>query len=96
MGLARFVAQDPYDLAATERELEDLLSKARGVIDYAIGQNGDVVVVYDRHQFSDEVLEDALGRLGFRLQHIMDDPNADETQVRHALGHQTLDATSKG
>ena len=87
MGLAEFIAQDPYEPASTERKLRELISRARGVIECVIRPDGDVVVKYDRHQFNDEVLEEALGRLGFELKHITDEPDADEATVRKALGH---------
>jgi hypothetical protein len=44
IGLARFVAQDPYTPAATEQELEELIPKVRGVIDWAIHPNGEVTL----------------------------------------------------
>ncbi len=86
MGLAEFIAQDPYDPASTERKLRELIPRARGVIEYVIRPDGDVTVKYDRRQFNGEVLEEALGRLGFELKHIADEPEADEAKVRKALG----------
>jgi hypothetical protein len=86
MGLAEFIALDPYDPASTERKLKELIPRARGVVDYVIHPDGDVVVKYDPRQFSSDVLEDALGRLGFQLRHITDEPDADEAELRQALG----------
>lgn len=87
MGLVEFIAQDQYDPASTERKLQELIPRARGVLECVIRSDGDVVVKYDRRQFNAEVLEEALGRLGFQLKHITDEPDADETKVRKALGH---------
>ncbi len=87
MGLARFVAKDPYTPAATEKELEDLIPKIHGVIDWTIHANGDVTIEYDRERISDELIEEALIGIGFKLKHIYDDPNADEVKAHKALGH---------
>jgi len=87
MGLARFVAQNPFDPASTERKLRELIPRARGVMDWVIRPDGDVVLKYDSRQFNDEVMEEALTRLGFQLKHILDEPNAGEAEVREALGH---------
>ncbi len=85
MGFARFIAKDVEDPAATEKELQELISKARGVVDWAICPNGDVAIEYDRHQTSGEIIEEAFTRLGFQLEHIADEPNAGEVQVREAV-----------
>jgi hypothetical protein len=87
MGLARFVAKDPYAPAATEKELEDLIPKIHGVIDWTIHPNGDVTLEYDGSRISDELIEEALVGIGFKLKHICDDPDADEVEAHKALGH---------
>lgn len=87
MSLARFIARDPYTPGATEEELEDLIPKMHGVIDWTIHPDGDVTLEYDRSRISDEVIEEALKGLGFRLKHICDDPEADEVAAHRALGH---------
>lgn len=87
MSLARFIARDPYAPRATEEELEELIPKMHGVVDWTIHSNGDVTLEYDRTRISDETIEEALKGLGFRLRHICDEPEADEAEVHRALGH---------
>jgi hypothetical protein len=86
MSIARFTARDPYDSSATERELQNLVSRLAGVADYTIRPNGVVTIEYDRHRTSDEVIEDAFSRLGFETHHVMDELDANEVEVREALG----------
>ena len=87
MNLARFVARDPYTPAATEEELEDLLAKIHGVVDWTIQSNGEVTLEYDRSIISDDLVEEALAGMGFQLKHIFDEPGADEVEIHEALGH---------
>jgi copper chaperone CopZ len=87
MSLARFVAQDPYRPSATKKELEDLVSKVDGVIDWSVSADGEVTLEYDRKRISDELIEDALAGIGFRLKHIYDVPYASEAEARQALHH---------
>jgi hypothetical protein len=87
IGLARFIARDPYAPAASRQELDDLLSRMDGVIDWAIHRSGDVTLEYDRDRISDDLIEDALVGIGFKLKHIFDKPNATEAEVHEALGH---------
>jgi hypothetical protein len=87
MGLARFVARDPDAPAATEEELEGLISKMHGVIDWMIHPNGDVTVEYDRSLISYDLMEMALEGLGFKVKHVYDHPDVDPAEVREALGH---------
>ena len=85
MGLARFVATDPYTPAITEQELEEIITKIHGIIEWTIHPDGEVTIEYDRHIISDELVEEALRGVGFELKHIFDDPDADETEVEEAL-----------
>jgi hypothetical protein len=87
MSLARFVAKDPYRPRATKEELEDLLQRIDGVIDWTIHHQGDVTLEYDRKRISDELIEDALAGIGFELKHIYDEPYATLNDVHKALGH---------
>jgi hypothetical protein len=81
-----WVAKDPYTPLKTEEELEELLSKMHGVIDWNIHQDGAVTLEYDHHLISEEVIEDALpGGIGFKVQHILDEPDADEAEARKAI-----------
>jgi hypothetical protein len=59
MGLARFVAQDPYRPRATKEELEGLLDRVDGVLDWTIHDNGDVTLEYDSDRLYEGLLEDA-------------------------------------
>jgi hypothetical protein len=85
MGLAKFTAKDPYNPAATEEELDEIIPKIHGVIDWTVHEDGDVTLEYDRHLISDELIEDALVGMGFKLKHIFDEPDASEAEVRSAL-----------
>ena len=85
MSLARFIAIDPYQPAATRRELDDLFTKMDGPLDWHIHPNGDVSVEYDADRISDEIIEIALQGLGFKLEHIADFPHADEEKIEKAL-----------
>ena len=85
MGLAKFTATDTYTPAATEEELENIIPKIHGVIDWNVHEDGDVTLEYDRHLISDELIEDALVGMGFKLKHILDEPDASEAEVRRAL-----------
>jgi hypothetical protein len=85
MGLARFVARDPYKPAITEQELEEMIAKIHGIINWTIHPDGEVTIEYDRKIISDELVEEALSGVGFRLRHIFDEPDADEEEVETAL-----------
>lgn len=87
MNLARFVARDPYRPPATREELDELLLKMDGVIDWTIHGQGEVTLEYDRTRISDELIEDALAGIGFDLTHIFDIPDADQAEIDEALDH---------
>jgi hypothetical protein len=85
MGLARFVAQDPYRPRASKEELDDLLDRVDGVLNWTIHANGDVTLEYDSDRLDEGLLEDALAGIGFRLHHILDEPDAGEAASQNAL-----------
>jgi copper chaperone CopZ len=85
MGLAKFVARDPYTPAMAKQELEELITKIHGIIEWTIQPDGEVTIEYDKQIISDELVEEALDGVGFELKHIFDDPDADETEVKEAL-----------
>jgi len=85
MGLAKFTAVDPYNPSATEQELDELIPKIHGVTDWTVHENGDVALKYDKHLIGDDVIEEALAGMGFKLVHILDDPDASEVDVKRAL-----------
>ncbi|MFN2292433.1 MAG: hypothetical protein ACK2UC_14670 [Anaerolineae bacterium] len=87
MGLARFVAQDPYRPRATKEELDGLLDRIDGVLDWTIHDNGDVTVEYDSSRLYEGLIEDALSGSGFKLHHIIDEPDASEAEAEGALGY---------
>jgi hypothetical protein len=87
MGLARFVAKDPYRPNATKEELDGVLDRVDGALDWTIEDNGDVTLEYDTDRIDEGLLEDALAGIGFRLHHIVDEPVASEAEVESALGY---------
>jgi len=86
MGLARFVARDPYRPKATKEELDNLLDRVDGVLDWTIHGNGDVTLEYDSSRIDEGLIEDALAGIGFRLHHVLDEPEANEAETDDALG----------
>jgi hypothetical protein len=87
VGLAEFIAKDPYGPEAIEDELRNLVPKIHGVIDWTIHPNGDVVFEYTHNPVNDQVIEEALAGIGFEIKHIFDEPDASEAEVHEALGH---------
>jgi hypothetical protein len=87
MGLARFVAQDPYRPRATKEELNELLNRVDGALDWTIHDNGDVTLKYDSDRLYEGLLEDALAGIGFKLHHIVDEPDVVEAEAEDALGN---------
>ena len=87
MNLARFVARDPYRPQATQEELDGLLLKMDGVVDWTIHNEGEVTLEYDPKRISDEIIEDAFAGLGFELTHIFDKRYVSGDQIQDALGH---------
>jgi hypothetical protein len=85
MGIAKFVAIDPYAPSATEAELEDYLSRIHGVMDWTIHHNGEVTLEYDNNLINDRLIEDALAGIGFKLKHLADKPKASESEIEKAL-----------
>jgi len=85
LGLARFTAKHPYNPTATKEKLEEILRKIHGVTDCTIHEYGDVTLEYDRHFVSDELIEDALACMGFKIKHTLDDLDASEADVNRAL-----------
>jgi hypothetical protein len=87
VGVAEFIAKDPFDPEAVDKEMRDLMPKIHGVIDWTIHPHGDVTFEYERSPINDALIEEALSGMGFKIRHVCDDPNADEAEVRQALGH---------
>ncbi|MFN2186171.1 MAG: hypothetical protein ACK2UU_19475 [Anaerolineae bacterium] len=87
MGLARFVAQDPYRPNATKEELDGVLDRVDGALDWKIEENGEVTLEYDTERIDESLLEDALAGIGFKLHHIVDEPVASVAEVEGALGY---------
>jgi hypothetical protein len=85
IGLARFIAVDHCEPRASKKELNDLLSRMDGVIDWTVHRSGGVTLEYDRDRISDDLIEDALIGIGFRLKHVFDKPNATEVEVQAAI-----------
>jgi hypothetical protein len=87
VGLAEFIAKDPYTPEAIEAELRGLLPRIHGVVDWTVHPNGDVVFEYTRSAINDQLIEEALTGIGYEIRHIFDDPYPDEAEIREALGH---------
>lgn len=86
MGLAKFVAKDPYTPPATEDELREFIPQIHGVTNWTIDPDGEVTLEYDESEIDDPLIEEALDGMGFKLKHIFDEPNATEVDVTQALG----------
>ncbi len=84
-GLARFVARDPDAPAASANELQGLIPKMRGVIDWMIHPNGDVTVEYDHDEITYDAIEMALEGLGFKVIHVSDNPDVSPAEMKEAL-----------
>jgi len=85
MGLARFVARDPYRPAQSVEEVDELLQEMDGVVDWAFDPDGQVTVEYDPDRINDALIEDALAGVGLQLEHISDEPQAAEKERLRAL-----------
>lgn len=85
MGVAKFIAKDPYVPSATLEELYDLLSEMDGVLDWSVSQAGEVAVEYDQYRITDEMIEKALSGLGFEVKHLSDVPDLPDEQARQVL-----------
>jgi hypothetical protein len=85
--LARFIARDPYDPEATASELEEVVPRLHGVVDWNIHADGDVTIEYFRNPVSEELIEEALGGIGYQVKHIYDHKGVDEVEVQEALSH---------
>ncbi len=74
MSIAEFIAVDPYAPQNTKKELEGFIPRFKGMFDWEIRPDGDVVIQYDDTRISDELIEEVLQRNGFNVQHILDLP----------------------
>jgi hypothetical protein len=84
-GVAKFIAKDPYAPLATREELNDLLSRMDGVIDWAINKDNEVAVEYEQDRINDEMIEDALIGLGLKLKHISEELDIPDAEARQVL-----------
>jgi hypothetical protein len=84
-GIAKFMAKDPYNPDSIKADLDELLNRMDGVLDWAITPRGEVAVEYDNDLINDEMIEDALSGIGLKLKHIVDMPHFEEEAVRHLL-----------
>ena len=95
MGIAKFIAKDPYDPGSIKSELDQLLDRMDGVLDWAITPQGEVAVEYDNELINDEMIEEALSGLGLKLKHISDIPNFEEEAVRKELNQEEKKAKER-
>ncbi len=85
MGIAKFIALDPYAPKATKAELDNLLSRMDGVLDWAINPDDEVAVEYDHDLITDEMIEAGLSGTGLKLKHISDEPDFETNAARRVL-----------
>ena len=85
MGIARFFAVDGYRPKASREEIDALLWKMGGVIDWRFYPLGMVVVEYASRVISDQLIEAALEGLGYCLKHVSDDPLVARDKAGEAL-----------
>lgn len=90
MGVAKFIAKDPYAPSATEAELDQLLGEMDGVLDWAINEDQEVAVEYDHDLINDEMIEEALSGLGLQLKHISDAPDISDEEARQVLDQEEV------
>jgi hypothetical protein len=85
MSIEEFIAIDPYAPQDTEKELEFFIPRFKGMRDWEIHPDGDVVIKYDDGRISGELIEEVLERNGFHVKHIMDQYIAGEVQALKAF-----------
>ena len=90
MGVAKFMAKDPYAPGATREELDDLFEKMEGILDWAINENGEVAVEYDHDLINDQMIEGALSGVGLALKHISDAPNLPDEKAQQELDREQM------
>ena len=88
MGVAKFTAKDPYAPAATNSELQQLLTRMDGVLDWAISDEGEVAVEYDHELINDQMIEAALSGVGLKLKHVSDEPDLPEPIAQKLLNQE--------
>lgn len=93
MGVAKFIAKDAYSADALKNELDSLLGKMDGVLDWAINLDDDEVAVeYDHELINDEMIEEALSGVGLKLKHISDEPDMPEREAMETLDQEEAQA----
>lgn len=88
MGVAKFIAKDPYVPSATIEELYNLLSEMDSVLDWAVNTDGEVAVEYDHNRINDQMIEEALSGIGLQLRHISDAPDLPDAVAREVLNQE--------
>ncbi len=73
MTQAIFCAVDPFHRNEDRSKLRYLLADIRGVKDWTINSNGEVIVDYSHAETSSNVIEEALAGVGYRIKHVHDD-----------------------
>jgi hypothetical protein len=73
MGIAKFNTNG-YDRSLfREQDLDNLLDRVEGVVDWAISNHGEVTVEYDRDLICCDSIELDLAEIGLALENIYDD-----------------------
>ncbi len=70
---AIFTAIDPNRRTSERSQLSNLLADIRGVLDWQIDSDGQVIVNYNHEETSSNVIEEALAGVGYRVKHVRDD-----------------------
>lgn len=73
MSQATFMALDPNHRTTERSQLGNLLADIRGILDWRIDPDGQVVVDYDHQETSSNVIEEALAGVGYRIKHVRDE-----------------------
>ena len=95
MGIARFIARDPYVPTATDDELRELFARMDGVLDWSMTENGEVAVEYDHDLINDEMIEEALSGMGFKLKHVFDYPDLPMDASENLLDEEDQNKTER-
>ncbi len=73
MTRAIFEAVDPYHRTSDRSQLQNLLADIRGVTDWDIDGDGQVIVDYNHEETSSNVIEEALAGVGYKVKHVQDE-----------------------
>jgi hypothetical protein len=73
MGIAKFNTNGNGYSLLPESELDSLLNRMEGVVDWAVGRQGELAIEYDRDLINCDSIELDLSEIGLVLENIYDD-----------------------